>query len=107
MFSLIPFYLSFFFSAGYGERGVDFAYEGVAPPKFKDGYTPKTLHAYYQWVPFVLFLQGIMFYFPHYLWKLLEDRKLDKITKDLRGNQESISTDCFALPFINDARFIS
>ena len=73
------------FSAGYGERGVDFAYEGVGPPKFKEGVAEKTFHAYYQWVPFVLFLQGIMFYFPHYLWKLLEDKKLDKITKDLRG----------------------
>ena len=26
-----------------------------------------------------------MFYFPHYLWKILEDRRLDKITNGLRG----------------------
>ena len=42
-------------------------------------------HAYYQWVPFVLFLQGVMFYIPHYFWKIFEDRLLDKITKGLRG----------------------
>ena len=42
-------------------------------------------HAYYQWVPFVLVLQGVMFYIPHYLWKIFEDRLLDKITKGLRG----------------------
>jgi hypothetical protein len=42
-------------------------------------------HAYYQWVPFVLFLQGVMFYIPHYLWKIFEDRKVDKITNGLRG----------------------
>jgi hypothetical protein len=32
-------------------------------------------HAYYQWVPFVLFLQGVMFYLPHYLWKVFEVNK--------------------------------
>ena len=42
-------------------------------------------HAYYQWVPFVLVLQGVMFYIPHYFWKIFEDRLLDKITKGLRG----------------------
>ena len=29
-------------------------------------------HAWYQWVCFVLFLQAIMCYFPHYLWKYFE-----------------------------------
>lgn len=29
-------------------------------------------HAYYQWVPFVLFLQALMFYLPHYVWKQAE-----------------------------------
>ena len=29
-------------------------------------------HAWYQWVCFVLFLQAIMFYVPHYLWKFWE-----------------------------------
>ncbi|XP_058821025.1 innexin inx7 isoform X3 [Topomyia yanbarensis] len=33
---------------------------------------PVKHHAYYQWVPFVLFLQAIMFYGPHYLWRTLE-----------------------------------
>jgi hypothetical protein len=26
-----------------------------------------------------------MFYVPHYLWKIFEDRKVDKITNGLRG----------------------
>lgn len=43
------------------------------------------MHAYYQWVPFMLFLQGVMFYIPHYLWKTFEDKKMDKITSGLRG----------------------
>jgi hypothetical protein len=44
-----------------------------------------TEHAYYQWVPFVLFLQGVMFYLPHYLWKAFEQKKIDKITSGVRG----------------------
>lgn len=65
-----------------GNQGDEYAYQGVEP--YVQG-GEKTHHAYYQWVPFVLFLQGILFYFPHYLWKTLEDRKLDKITNGLRG----------------------
>jgi len=66
-----------------GVVGVDNAYSGVATPT-KDE-KDKVYHAYYQWVPFVLFLQGVMFYLPHYIWKMFEDKKLDKITSGLRG----------------------
>ena len=45
----------------------------------------QVVHAYYQWVPFMLFLQGVMFYVPHYLWKTFEDKKMQKITSGLRG----------------------
>ena len=65
-----------------GVKGEDFAYPGLAQPQQGD---EKIYHAYYQWVPFVLLLQGMLFYFPHWLWKTLEDRKLDKITNGLRG----------------------
>ena len=36
-------------------------------------------HAYYQWVPFVLFLQGIMFYVPHLILKSWDGDKIKKI----------------------------
>ena len=36
-------------------------------------------HAYYQWVPFVLFLQAMMFYFPHLVLKYWNGDKLRKI----------------------------
>lgn len=33
-------------------------------------------HAYYQWVPFVLFLQALCFYGPHLFWRSLEKGRL-------------------------------
>lgn len=68
-------------------HGVEYAYQGVQPGTMNDDHVR---HAYYQWVPFVLFLQGVMFYLPHYIWKTLEARKLDKITSGLRGRTLSI-----------------
>jgi len=60
-----------------GARG---AHPGLGPETGE-----KTVHAYYQWVPFMLFLQGVMFYIPHYIWKAFEQKKLDKITSGVRG----------------------
>ena len=68
-------------------KGNEYAYQGVQP--WIEGESEVKKHAYYQWVPFVLFLQGVMFYVPHYLWKIFEDRKVDKITNGLRGNHLS------------------
>ncbi|XP_045023192.1 innexin inx3-like [Daphnia magna] len=36
----------------------------VGPPS-----SEKRYHSYYQWVPFVLFFQGLLFYLPHWIWK--------------------------------------
>lgn len=41
-------------------------------------------HAYYQWVPFVLFVQGLFFYFPHKLWKSWEGGKIKKLVEGLQ-----------------------
>lgn len=38
--------------------------------------TPVEVKAYYQWVPFMLFLQAIMFYVPHIVFKAVEGKKL-------------------------------
>ncbi|XP_055525310.1 innexin inx3 [Wyeomyia smithii] len=46
----------------------------------------RTFHSYYQWVPFMLFLQGMLFYTPHWIWKNWEDGKMRMISDGLRGN---------------------
>ncbi|KAI4459819.1 innexin [Holotrichia oblita] len=40
-------------------------------------------HAYYQWVPFVLFAQAIMFYLPHLFWKSIEGGKIKRLAEGL------------------------
>lgn len=40
--------------------------------------------AYYQWVGMVLFIQGLLFHLPHYLWKVWENGLIKAITGGLR-----------------------
>ncbi|GLH11494.1 hypothetical protein R5R35_004186 [Gryllus longicercus] len=42
-------------------------------------------HAYYQWVPFMLFFQGLLFYTPHWFWKNWEEGKMRMISDGMRG----------------------
>merc|ERR1712002_1432974 len=74
-----------------GIQGIDHPHQGVGPETNDEG--DRVVHAYYQWVPFVLFLQGVMFYIPHYLWKTFEHKKIDKITSGVRGKTLPINTD--------------
>ena len=50
---------------------------GVGPYNPKEDFI--SVKAYYQWVPFVLFLQASMFYIPHMLFKVFEAGKLKSI----------------------------
>lgn len=58
-----------------------FAHPGVSPHS-KD----ETIihHAYYQWVPFVLFFQAILCYLPHLLWKNFEGGTIRNMVEGLQ-----------------------
>lgn len=45
----------------------------------------KRYHSYYQWVPFMLFFQGVLFYAPHWMWKQWEEGKIRIISEGMRG----------------------
>ncbi|CAO1416601.1 unnamed protein product [Diamesa serratosioi] len=46
---------------------------------------PIKRHAYYQWVPFVLFLQAIAFYLPHLFWRSWEGGRIKNLVIGLQG----------------------
>ncbi|KAG9510950.1 Innexin inx2 [Fragariocoptes setiger] len=53
--------------------GIEVPYPGV--DKFNPG-EHRVYHKYYQWVCFVLFFQGVMFYIPRYIWKIFEGNRV-------------------------------
>lgn len=61
--------------------GKSAAHPGIGTHTDKDEIV---FHSYYQWVPFVLFLQAILFYLPHYFWKSVEGKY--KINNNKRKN---------------------
>jgi len=75
-FSVPKHYVDFDTQIGFNVAGT-----GVGP------YVPKEdfieVKSYYQWVPFVLFLQAIMFYMPHVIFKSFEGGKIKLIIAGL------------------------
>ena len=41
----------------------------------------RVYHQYYQWVPLFLTLQAVFFYAPHWIWKQLDNGKMNVIAK--------------------------
>ena len=63
-----------------GREGEDFLSYGVGAYAEED---EKVHHAYYQWVPLMLALQAVMFYLPHFIWKMMEGGRIEQIIGDL------------------------
>ena len=57
-------------------------YPGVVTPDKSDDLK---YHTYYQWVCFTLFFQAMLFYMPHYLWKMCEDGKCKMLLMNLQS----------------------
>eukprot|EP00092_Neocalanus_flemingeri_P010873 GFUD01011710.1.p1 GENE.GFUD01011710.1~~GFUD01011710.1.p1 ORF type:complete len:400 (+),score=91.68 GFUD01011710.1:31-1200(+) len=66
-----------------GSVGHDVAAPGVGTYNHKTG--DVTFKAYYQWVPFVLFMQACLFYAPHLLCKMWEGGKITGIISGLNA----------------------
>jgi len=66
-----------------GSVGHDVAAPGVGTYNHKTG--DVTFKAYYQWVPFVLFMQACLFYAPHLLCKMWEGGKINGIISGLNA----------------------
>jgi len=76
-----------------GTLGVDFSQPGIGPEvtermreKGHVGFTQygdEIRHAWYQWVCFILFIQAVMCYLPHYIWKTCEGGKLSMLIQGL------------------------
>ena len=69
--------------------GFDISETGVGPYNHLEDKDYIEVKAYYQWVPFVLFLQAIMFYIPHIIFKYFEGGKIKlviagKISKNMK-----------------------
>ncbi|XP_023331313.1 innexin inx3 [Eurytemora carolleeae] len=49
--------------------------------------------SYYQWVPFILMFQGLVFIIPHKIWEIIEEGKMKSITDGVRIGTSIISED--------------
>lgn len=63
---------------------------------------PVRNHAYYQWVPFVLFLQAMSFYMPHLFWRTFEGGKIKLFVNGMKRTILSKYIDSDGSVTIND-----
>lgn len=61
-------------------------------PGYVAGGNERKYHAYYQWVPFYLFMLALLFLVPHAIWKAIDNSKLKYLVQDLNVNSYNI---CF------------
>lgn len=71
---------------------IKYIYSGIMVPKaYGDIHSTTYWHRYYQYIPIILFLQAVLFYFPHYMWKIWENGIVSSICKQLHDNRFSAS----------------
>jgi len=57
--------------------------KNVGGPQYIPGRTPRTHHAYYQWMPFYLFFLGLFFLLTHLIWKSIENGRVKSLVQEL------------------------
>nr|BDT62919.1 MAG: innexin [Trachysalambria curvirostris majanivirus] len=57
-------------------NGISAPYSGLSNHKYSDDVI---YHTYYKWIPFILFIQGLLFYMPHFIWKKWEGGRIEKM----------------------------
>ncbi|CAL4123123.1 unnamed protein product, partial [Meganyctiphanes norvegica] len=60
--------------------GVDVPHPGVGQNRPGDAIT---VHSYYQWVPYALFANGILFFIPHWIWKTIQGATFKSVIQKL------------------------
>ncbi len=50
---------------------------------YQPGISKKLHHAYYQWVPYYLFILGCFFYLTHSIWKSVDSGKVRSLVHEL------------------------
>ena len=82
------------------QEGLQVAHRGLGP----DSPDSETVyHNYYMWVPYVLFLQALCFYIPHWLWKMMQT---DKVQNVLQVSRYSCRADGFVVVDGAACRFV-
>lgn len=69
-------------SAWMSKVGSEVVYPGVTNVRGSMN-EERTYHAYYQWVPFVLFLQAVWLYTPRYIWRSYDNGRMGKMLQGL------------------------
>lgn len=90
---------------------VKYVYPGIPVPGGADGEYNRVQeyvlhHRYYQYIPVLLFIQAVLFYAPHYLWKMWENGIISSVCKELHDHRfqplELIQTKLFMVDYIDN-----
>ena len=68
----------------------------------------KIYHSYYQWVPFILTFQALLFYTPHWIWKQLDGSHLEKSIQGLEKwiSENNLQDETFYLDLAKHLKYL-